>query len=98
MFDNNFDKIESEIRELVNDAGMDTIACHVFESEWPFPNVETCVDTVFNMTPIHRSLPECDIDDAKAEWARLMHASAAKNRSGFAAKVLFYCLHAKSAS
>ncbi|XP_077490074.1 uncharacterized protein LOC144100988 isoform X2 [Amblyomma americanum] len=98
MLDNNFGKIESEIRGLVTDAEMETIACHVFESEWPFPNVKTFLESSFNVIPFVQSIPECDIEDAKTDWARLMQASAAKQRSGFTAKMVFYCLHAKSAS
>ncbi|KAL1438402.1 hypothetical protein MTO96_048017 [Rhipicephalus appendiculatus] len=95
-FDGKLDKIEAEVRALVADAGLDTVACHVFQSEWPFPTVEVFVGLIFEAFGFYEAIPEADIEAVKKDWVRLVQNAASTKNNRFAAKAAFYCIHAKA--
>ncbi|KAH9371232.1 hypothetical protein HPB48_013523 [Haemaphysalis longicornis] len=60
-FNGSPDKMECEVREMVRASGLTCVACHVYETEWAFPNAETYVgvkkDRVAELkTPLLRHL------------------------------------------
>lgn len=95
-FDGNLDNIEAEVGALVADAGLETVACHVFQSEWPFPTVEVFVGLIFEAFGFYEAIPEADIEAVKKDWVRLVQKAASTKTNRFAAKAAFYCVHAKA--
>ncbi|XP_037570848.1 uncharacterized protein LOC119452959 [Dermacentor silvarum] len=95
-FDGQLDKIEAEVRALVAEAGLETIACHVFQSEWPFPTVEVFVGLIFEAFGFYEAIPEEDIEAVKRDWVRLVQSAATTKSNRFAAKAAFYCVHARA--
>lgn len=95
-FDKNMSDVESEMRSVVSEAGLTCIECSVYETEWPFPDVKSCVDAFFDAFELFKSVPHSDIDDAKKDWTRILDHRSGQGPGAFAMKTTLYCVHAQS--
>lgn len=97
-FDKNLGKVESEIREMVAEAGLETIACHLYETEWLFPSAYACVDEVLESFEFSKRVPQSDVAAMKRDCVRQLHRIAEPSSKGYGMKMTLYSLHARSCS
>ncbi|XP_049527828.1 juvenile hormone acid O-methyltransferase-like isoform X1 [Dermacentor silvarum] len=95
-FDKNMSDVESEMRSVVSEAGLTCIECSVYETQWPFPDVKSCVDAFFEAFELFKSVPPSDVDDAKKDWTRILDHCSGQGPGAFAMKITLYCVHAQS--
>uniref|UniRef100_A0A6M2CMB9 Putative juvenile hormone acid methyltransferase salivary gland overexpressed n=1 Tax=Rhipicephalus microplus TaxID=6941 RepID=A0A6M2CMB9_RHIMP len=97
-FDKNMADAESGIRSVVSEAGLTCNECYLFETEWIFPDVNSCVDAFFGVSELFKSVPPTKIDDVKKEWARILSQRSKQTAGEFAMRTTWYCVHAQSAT
>ncbi|KAL1420150.1 hypothetical protein MTO96_004574 [Rhipicephalus appendiculatus] len=95
-FDKNKADVESEIRSVVSEAGLRCIECHIYETEWPFPDVNSCVGAFFSASELFKSVPPAYVEDVKKDWARILSQRSEQRPGGFAMRTTWYCVHARS--
>lgn len=93
-FNGSPDKMECEVREMVRASGLTCVACHVYETEWAFPNAETYVEAIFDSFGF--PVPESDLGACKADWSRALQGYSTEKQSGCHLKMLTCCVHAKT--
>ncbi|XP_065284488.1 juvenile hormone acid O-methyltransferase-like [Dermacentor albipictus] len=97
-FDKNTSAAETEMRSVVAEAGLTCLECYVYETEWPFPDVKSCVDAFFDAFELFKSVPSSDITDFKKDWTRILDHRSGQGPGAFAMKITWCCVHAQSPS
>ncbi|KAK8781700.1 hypothetical protein V5799_016963 [Amblyomma americanum] len=91
-------QVESDIRLMASEAGLKCIALHVYDTEWRFPNVDICADSMVEALDFNKYISQADIGDFKADMARALNGARVEKDSEYFMKSIIYCLHAQSAS
>ncbi|KAK8762695.1 hypothetical protein V5799_026045 [Amblyomma americanum] len=87
-------ELESQVRKLVADAGLNCLDCQVYQRNWEFPDVQTALDFVFMCFDFEHQVPAEDLSEFREAWRETLTRMRTPTSTGSAFQFTFYTVHA----